>query len=231
MRVRKQWKADKTPTFGSFHEVAKHAPKVLFSQTIILYNLSYQPEEGGGAIDRRRTGSSTTVRDGSCSVGSAVGQDLQFPDDYLAGRRLLAAGDTSATRNPRCAGGDDDSDRFPLSLLEERGIRSRGYQDADSADSLHGCALVLCFIHFIFSDRSGDRRVHSDQRPGLVPNRSLCCTDRYQRRALSASRADTRAEPFPFFDLMIEFSGDESHWFISYCFLGLLAEEEFDERQ
>ena len=59
-------------------------------------------------------------------------------------------------------------------------------------------ALVLFFNNSFVSDRGGDLRVLTDQISGFIPNRSFCCTDRYQRRALSASRAIICTEPFPF---------------------------------
>ena len=180
--------ADKTLTFGRFHEVEKSAAKDLFPPPDFSYN----------HFTGRRKEVKPLTEGGRCGVRSEVGQDLQLSDSYISGRRHLAAGVTCAARNSRGTGSDGPSGLLSVSVLEERRSRGRGYQDADGAGSLHGGALVLFFNNSFVSDRCGDLRVLTDQISGFIPNRSFCCTDRYQRRALSASRAIICTEPFPF---------------------------------
>ena len=194
--------ADKTLTFVRFHEVEKSASKDLFPPPDFSYNhftgrrKEVKPlTEGGRTVLLLFV---TAAADSGCGVRSEVGQDLQLSDSYISGRRHLAAGVTCAARNSRGTGSDGPSGLLSVSVLEERRSRGRGYQDADGAGSLHGGALVLFFNNSFVSDRCGDLRVLTDQISGFIPNRSFCCTDRYQRRALSASRAIICTEPFPF---------------------------------
>lgn len=67
-QLSKALKAENPHKFGRFNEVEKPAPKGLSLRPGFIYNQIHQPEEGGEAIDRRRTDSASAVRDSGCSV-------------------------------------------------------------------------------------------------------------------------------------------------------------------
>ena len=74
---------------------------------------------------------------------------------------------------------------------------SRRYQTAHGTGSADGASVVSLRYCSFFSDRRGNLRVSADQIPGFIPNCSLCCANRHQRHALSASRAAWNTEPIP----------------------------------